>query len=59
MPKLSDEQYKNLFTVTGNGRFTANCSSYNIRVSFINENDLPQDGDGNPDAKVVINLGPE
>lgn len=59
MPKLSDEQYKNLFTVTGNGRFTANCSSYNIRVSFTNENDLPQDGDGNPDAKAVINLGPE
>lgn len=59
MPKSGDDQYKNLFTVDGDGRFTANCSDYNIRVIYTNTGDLPKDENGNPDAKAVINLGPE
>ena len=59
MPKSGDDQYKDLFTVTGNGRFTADCSDYNIRVAFTNSNDLPKDEHGDPDAKAVINLSPE
>ncbi len=59
MPELGDNQYKDLFTVTGNGRFTADCSEYNIKVIFTNEGDLPKDEAGNPDAKAVINLGDE
>ena len=59
MSKSGADQYKDLFTVTGDGRFTANCSDYNIRVIYINAGDLPKDENGAPDAKAVIRLGPE
>ena len=53
------DDFNNLFTVAGNGRFTADCSTYNIRVNFTDANKLPKDENGNPDAKEVINLSPE
>lgn len=53
MPKLGDNKYKNLFTVEGNGRFTANCSDYNVRVQ--SSGSFPE----GTTAAGAINLGPE
>lgn len=33
MPQLVAEAYKDLFTVTGGGRFTADCTDYNVQVA--------------------------
>ena len=53
MPRRTDgTAYARLFTVEGNGRFTANCSSYNIRV-----NSTTAFSDGM--AEAAIQLGPE
>ncbi len=59
MPKNTGAKYNNLFSVTGDGRFTANCSNYNIRVDATDVNEFPQDSEGNTNPKAVINLGSE
>lgn len=51
--------FSNLFTVIGNGRFTADCSEYNIIVNVSGVNTLPKDENGNPDVKAVISLTDE
>lgn len=53
------DNFNNLFTVIGNGRFTADCSEYNIKVNVSDVNKLPKDESGNPDVKAVINLTDE
>lgn len=55
----SSQDFSNLFTVTGNGRFTANCSEYNIRVFAVNTDGYPKDENGNVDASKVIYLTDE
>lgn len=45
--------FSDLFTVTGNGRFTANCSDYNVRVQ--SSGSFP----AGTTAAGAINLGPE
>ena len=53
MPRNTDKAYYNLFTVVGEGRFTANCSDYNIRVQ------LPENPPEGTTAQAAIPLGPE
>ena len=50
----SEYLFTNLFTVTGNGRFTANCSDYNVRVQAAGSS-FP----AGTTAAGAINLGPE
>lgn len=50
----SEYLFTNLFTVTGDGRFTANCSDYNVRVQAAGSS-FPE----GTTAAGAINLGPE
>lgn len=59
MPKKSSEKFNNLFIVAGNGRFTANCSTYNIQVTAINSSDYPTNAEGATNAGAVIALAPD
>ena len=56
MPRNDDEKYNNLFSVTGNGRFSADCSSYNIKVDAVSVDEFPKDSEGNTDPRAVISL---
>ena len=57
MPRNTGAAYNNLFTVEGNGCFTADCSEYNIQVTTTDENKYPKNDEGKIDAGAVIHLG--
>lgn len=59
MPRKTGAAYDNLFTVEGNGQFTANCSVYNIQVSSTSAGGFPKDAKGDIDAGKVIALTSE
>lgn len=59
MPRNTGAAYNNLFTVEGNGCFTANCSAYNLQVLSTSADGFPKDAKGGIDAGKVIALTSE